>query len=604
MATKPIPAPPRAVYAYAESARFARSTRANPSTSSADRSKAYALQHGLTLTEIFVEEGVSGSIPVTERPAGGALLAKLERGDVIIAAKLDRNVSIGRWTRCRSPATFKQRGVGLHLLDLGGDINNGPQQIVFHDRQRVRRSRARPHPGTNLPKQSRTRDGAVFSLAASRRSATRRAKATPARSSTSRPNRRRSPRSSRCESGASLAELSRRRSPPRAASASATKRPHDPAGAWRGSRPWLSAPGSNGPIRRSLLDRLHERLARLRSVLRGAARDANTAGPSGRPRAAHRTSAANWQKPIAWDRNAPAFSARARPPAARLRLEPQRRLRQPGRPAMGASICGRSSDRRRISIWLLLASDLQNFARFCRSIGAGRLCELLDRLHDDPRTSTIAAGRSWRRRRPRCASSATSRRSPRCAWPAAGPCQIGRSSVCEAGMARRVMPLQWARDVLAAASGRAACFVKQLSGRGGAAINRRGALSARSGVRQISPAKRPVRPDRALRSSTCSRSRGPQADAGGNSATAWRRRGKLATCEGAPPRGGKAMKDFSKGAGTRQVGACRVFRRRNEGRLWRWVCTKADAIKPLRSILSVWDAQRNAQVPSRSVPIP
>ena len=50
----------------------------------------YALQHGLTLDRVFVEDGVSGAVPLANRPAGGALLALLEPGDVVLAAKLDR----------------------------------------------------------------------------------------------------------------------------------------------------------------------------------------------------------------------------------------------------------------------------------------------------------------------------------------------------------------------------------------------------------------------------------------------------------------------------------------------------------------------------------
>jgi putative DNA-invertase from lambdoid prophage Rac len=50
----------------------------------------YALMHGLTLAGVLVEEGVSGSVPVEDRPVGGPLLARLECGDIVIAAKLDR----------------------------------------------------------------------------------------------------------------------------------------------------------------------------------------------------------------------------------------------------------------------------------------------------------------------------------------------------------------------------------------------------------------------------------------------------------------------------------------------------------------------------------
>jgi DNA invertase Pin-like site-specific DNA recombinase len=42
------------------------------------------------LGDVFVEEGVSASVPVEERPVGGVLFANLERGDIVIAAKLDR----------------------------------------------------------------------------------------------------------------------------------------------------------------------------------------------------------------------------------------------------------------------------------------------------------------------------------------------------------------------------------------------------------------------------------------------------------------------------------------------------------------------------------
>lgn len=50
----------------------------------------YAHMHGLALEEIVVEEGVSGSVPVAERPAAGPLFAKLTKGDAVIAPKPDR----------------------------------------------------------------------------------------------------------------------------------------------------------------------------------------------------------------------------------------------------------------------------------------------------------------------------------------------------------------------------------------------------------------------------------------------------------------------------------------------------------------------------------
>ena len=87
--------------------------------------------HGLTLAEVLIEEGVSGSVPVEERPVGGALFAKLERGDIVIAAKLDR-LFRSALDALKVVESLKGRGVKLHLLDLGGDIaGNGISKLFL-----------------------------------------------------------------------------------------------------------------------------------------------------------------------------------------------------------------------------------------------------------------------------------------------------------------------------------------------------------------------------------------------------------------------------------------------------------------------------------------
>jgi DNA invertase Pin-like site-specific DNA recombinase len=108
--------------------------------------RGYALQHGLEIADIAVEEGVSGSIPVADRPIGRPLLAKLRRGDVVIAAKLDR-LFRSALDALKAVEDLRQRGVKLHLLDLGGDISgNGLSKLFSDDRSGIRRGRARPHP--------------------------------------------------------------------------------------------------------------------------------------------------------------------------------------------------------------------------------------------------------------------------------------------------------------------------------------------------------------------------------------------------------------------------------------------------------------------------
>jgi putative DNA-invertase from lambdoid prophage Rac len=90
----------------------------------------YALMQGLALDDVVVEEGVSGSIPVAERPAAGSLFANLTKGDVVIAPKLDR-LFRSALDALKVVEDLKKRGVALHLLDLGGDISGNGLSKLF-----------------------------------------------------------------------------------------------------------------------------------------------------------------------------------------------------------------------------------------------------------------------------------------------------------------------------------------------------------------------------------------------------------------------------------------------------------------------------------------
>jgi putative DNA-invertase from lambdoid prophage Rac len=91
----------------------------------------YAHMHALTLAGVLVEEGVSGSVPVEDRRVGGQLFAKLQRGDIVIAAKLDR-LFRSALDALKVVESLKTRGVKLHLLDLGGDIaGNGLSKLFL-----------------------------------------------------------------------------------------------------------------------------------------------------------------------------------------------------------------------------------------------------------------------------------------------------------------------------------------------------------------------------------------------------------------------------------------------------------------------------------------
>ena len=90
----------------------------------------YAMQHGWKLDSIFREEGISGSIALTKRPQGAALMATLKPGDVVIAAKLDR-VFRSALDALQMIGELQQRRVSLHLLDLGGDVSGNGLSKLF-----------------------------------------------------------------------------------------------------------------------------------------------------------------------------------------------------------------------------------------------------------------------------------------------------------------------------------------------------------------------------------------------------------------------------------------------------------------------------------------
>jgi putative DNA-invertase from lambdoid prophage Rac len=91
----------------------------------------YAMMHGLELAQTYVERGISGSMPLDARPEGKALLARLVAGDVVITPKLDRMFRNAR-DALNTLDDMKQRGVALHMIDLGGDVtNNGISKLVF-----------------------------------------------------------------------------------------------------------------------------------------------------------------------------------------------------------------------------------------------------------------------------------------------------------------------------------------------------------------------------------------------------------------------------------------------------------------------------------------
>jgi putative DNA-invertase from lambdoid prophage Rac len=93
--------------------------------------EAWATVKGLDVPTMYVESGVSGSVPLSERTQGKLLLKILQPGDVVITCKLDRMFRSAT-DALATLEEIKAQGVALHMIDLGGDVTgNGISKLVF-----------------------------------------------------------------------------------------------------------------------------------------------------------------------------------------------------------------------------------------------------------------------------------------------------------------------------------------------------------------------------------------------------------------------------------------------------------------------------------------
>jgi DNA invertase Pin-like site-specific DNA recombinase len=80
---------------------------------------------GLRIVGIVREEGVSGSVPLSQRPGGQQVLAlqKQYKAAHIVALKLDRLFRDAE-DALRQTRTWDRAGIALHLVDMGGQSVN------------------------------------------------------------------------------------------------------------------------------------------------------------------------------------------------------------------------------------------------------------------------------------------------------------------------------------------------------------------------------------------------------------------------------------------------------------------------------------------------
>lgn len=96
------------------------------------RIRGVAMMRGVEVTRLFREPGISGSVPLEDRPAGRELLSALRPGDTLVVAKLDRAFRNAADALTRADA-WRKKGIHLIVADMGSEpvTGNGVAKMFF-----------------------------------------------------------------------------------------------------------------------------------------------------------------------------------------------------------------------------------------------------------------------------------------------------------------------------------------------------------------------------------------------------------------------------------------------------------------------------------------
>jgi DNA invertase Pin-like site-specific DNA recombinase len=96
-----------------------------------ERHYKYKLEpHGVAWGGMSTDAAVSGNTPFAERPVGGELNSRLQHGDHLIIAKLDRGFRRAD-DACRTVGAWRDRGITLHVLDVNLDTSTPIGDMVL-----------------------------------------------------------------------------------------------------------------------------------------------------------------------------------------------------------------------------------------------------------------------------------------------------------------------------------------------------------------------------------------------------------------------------------------------------------------------------------------
>jgi DNA invertase Pin-like site-specific DNA recombinase len=112
-------------------ARVSTDRQENSVANQQERIKEYVAKEGLVLAGIFVDEDVTGRMPMRLRPNGRKLWDAMNNGDTVVFNKVDRVFR----SVCDAANTLRNwldKGVRCVILDLGIDLSTPAGRMFFH----------------------------------------------------------------------------------------------------------------------------------------------------------------------------------------------------------------------------------------------------------------------------------------------------------------------------------------------------------------------------------------------------------------------------------------------------------------------------------------
>lgn len=116
------------LYGYA---RVSTDKQENSADAQQARIESFALAHGQPVARMFVDEDVSGSVPLQDRPQGKLLWDEVGSGDVVVFAKLDRGFR-SMADAASTLRVWRDIGIVMEVLDLPVPLHTPEGELIFH----------------------------------------------------------------------------------------------------------------------------------------------------------------------------------------------------------------------------------------------------------------------------------------------------------------------------------------------------------------------------------------------------------------------------------------------------------------------------------------